>query len=282
MKICIAGKNKIAVNFTDWLLKRKSDLEIYVVTNKSDSGKEGVQPSFKNYAKTKLIPEIELSQAENLDLDLFLSLEFDSIIKIKNFQSKCLFNVHFSLLPRYRGVCTSAWPILNGEKKTGVTLHEIDNGIDSGPVIDQLEIEIDGNETAESLYEKYQKNGIALIKKNFDNLLLKKYQKQSQNLANSSYYSKKSINYKELKINLDVDSETLSRQIRAYYFPEFQIPEIHGLKVKNPQITKIKSKSLPGSIEKINSQLVKIATQNFDVICEVINVDANLVYIPIE
>ena len=57
------------------------------------------------------------------------------IIKTKNFKSNKLFNLHFSLLPSYKGMHTSAFPILNGEKYSGVTIHKIDNGIDTGDII---------------------------------------------------------------------------------------------------------------------------------------------------
>ena len=73
---------------------------------------------------------------------LFISLEYDEIIKPEMFETNELFNIHFSLLPAYKGVYTSIFPILNGEQYTGVTLHKIDSGIDTGAIVDQMKIEI--------------------------------------------------------------------------------------------------------------------------------------------
>jgi methionyl-tRNA formyltransferase len=59
---------------------------------------------------------------------------------------------------------TSAWPILNGEDETGVTLHEIDEGIDTGNIIDQISFPITEDDTARDLYFKYLKYGSMLIR----------------------------------------------------------------------------------------------------------------------
>ena len=67
------------------------------------------------------------------------------ILNIDKFFSKELFNFHFSLLPKYRGCHTNFFQIYNGEKISGVTLHKIDNGIDTGPIIDQLKFSINKN-----------------------------------------------------------------------------------------------------------------------------------------
>ena len=66
----------------------------------------------------------------------------------------CL-NIHPSLLPKYRGRYSTAHALFNGETQTGVTLHWIDEGIDSGPIIIQSTIGIDPNDTAKSLYNKF-------------------------------------------------------------------------------------------------------------------------------
>lgn len=51
-------------------------------------------------------------------------------------------NVHSSLLPRYRGVHPVSWALVRGESVTGVTLHRIDAGVDTGPVVGQVEVPI--------------------------------------------------------------------------------------------------------------------------------------------
>ena len=70
----------------------------------------------------------------------------------------CL-NLHVSLLPKYRGAAPIQWAIINGEKRTGVSVMKIDEGLDTGDVIDVLPIDIDENETRPRLFEKVAEKG---------------------------------------------------------------------------------------------------------------------------
>lgn len=62
--------------------------------------------------------------------------------------------IHDSLLPKYRGFAPMNWAIINGEEKTGVTLFHISEGIDSGPIVDQLSTPITIHDTAKTVDEK--------------------------------------------------------------------------------------------------------------------------------
>lgn len=64
------------------------------------------------------------------------------------------FILHDSLLPAYRGFAPLNWAIINGEMKTGVTLFQIAEGVDSGPIVDQLAVDIALTDTARTLEEK--------------------------------------------------------------------------------------------------------------------------------
>ena len=83
---------------------------------------------------------------------IFISIEYETLIDPKKFESKELFNFHFSLLPKYRGCHTNFFQIFNGEKFSGVTLHKIDNGIDTGAIVDQLKFNIYLNTNAFNNY----------------------------------------------------------------------------------------------------------------------------------
>ena len=75
---------------------------------------------------------------------MFISLEYHRLIDPLKFVTSKLYNPHFSLLPAYKGMYTSALPLLNDEKDAGVTLHHIDSGIDTGDIIDQIIFPIEG------------------------------------------------------------------------------------------------------------------------------------------
>ncbi|MGI9862014.1 methionyl-tRNA formyltransferase [Moorella naiadis] len=73
-------------------------------------------------------------------------------------------NYHPSLLPAYRGGSAMNWAIINGETETGVTIHQIDAGVDTGPIILQEKVTIDPDDTVKSLYfEKLYPLGVKLV-----------------------------------------------------------------------------------------------------------------------
>ncbi len=72
-------------------------------------------------------------------------------------------NVHSSLLPRYRGAAPIQWVIINGEKETGVTTMMMDEGLDTGDVLEKVVVPIEPDETGGSLHDKLSHAGARLI-----------------------------------------------------------------------------------------------------------------------
>ncbi len=73
--------------------------------------------------------------------------------------------IHPTLLPKGRGRAAIPWAILKGLRKTGVTLFKLDEGVDTGPIVEQIELPIADDETATSLYERVCKAHQTLIRK---------------------------------------------------------------------------------------------------------------------
>lgn len=74
------------------------------------------------------------------------------------------YGLHASLLPDYSGGAPLVWAIINGEKKTGITLFKINDGVDSGPIIGQSEEIIFDDDTILTLYGRIEEKGISLLK----------------------------------------------------------------------------------------------------------------------
>ena len=263
--ICIAGKNNIAVEAAKYIIKN-FNCNIFVIPNKNDDGVDKWQKSFLKFSRTNNLKIVTLEDVYEIEELIFLSLEFDKIIKPEKFKTNKLYNVHFSLLPKYKGMYTSALPILNNERETGVTLHRIDKGIDTGEIIIQKWINIDFEDTGRDLYLKYIKNGIILIKDNIENILNDNIKSYPQNACLSSYYSKKSINYKNLEIDLNQSSINIYNQIRAFNFREYQVPVIKGKKIIFSQMTNQKSNSSPGNIYLEEEHSYLMATIDYNII----------------
>ena len=230
---CIAGKNQCSINALQYLLNRTdiSNHEITVCTNADDEGNDTWQPSLKKIARDNNIVNSNLKDLYPLENLFFFSLEFDKIIKTKNFKTKNLFNFHFSLLPKYRGCHTNYLQVKKGEKKTGVTCHLIDDRIDSGDIIDQSIFDIGINDSAKENYIKLMRCASDLFINLFDSLINFNYttNKQDENLA--TYYSRSHVNYQNEVINFDQEKEKIHNEIRALIFPPYQYPVIDGKKI---------------------------------------------------
>ena len=260
-KICIAGKNNIAVDMLCHALKFFDATDVIVLTNKTDTGCDSWQKSLLKAARDKDIRIGELSDLYEMDELVFLSLEYDKLIKPELFSSKKLFNIHFSLLPKYKGHFTSAWPILNGEVKSGVTLHYIDDGIDTGPVVAQQAFEIDHNDTARDLYLKYLKFGTELVVSHFNRIIENDLiDSKVQPTIGASFYSVKSIDYNNIFIDTNKTANEIHNQLRAYTFREYQLPKLLGQSVTYSKIQSQKSTLNPGEILVETDYTLEIAT----------------------
>lgn len=266
MKICIAGKNLIAVNAMRHLVDTIGAANVTACPNESDNGNSNWQPSLRKHAKELGIKTLSIEECYGI-VDLrFISLEFDRIINPAKFKTGRLYNIHFSSLPSYKGMYTSAWPILNGELFSGVTLHQIDHGIDTGDIIDQANFRLEEKETARSLYYKYLDSGFVIFKKNLELIISGKHPKKPQRSENSSYFSKHSLDYTKLQIDVKKTASEIGRQIRAFTFLEYQIPEISGIPVGAFEISNERSTRPAGFVSEIHEDKFTLSTIDYDII----------------
>ncbi|HAX97728.1 MAG TPA: methionyl-tRNA formyltransferase [Candidatus Atribacteria bacterium] len=123
-------------------------------------------------------------------------------------------NVHASLLPRYRGADPIRWAILNGEKKTGVSIMLMDEGIDTGPVLAVREVEIESSDDCNALEKKLGEIGGDLLVEILPDWIAGKIKPIPQSDDRASYAGK--IPKDLYQINWDRSAEEIVRQIRAF------------------------------------------------------------------
>lgn len=182
MFICIAGKNQCSIDAIKILTKSKINKKnIFILPNSTDNGRDTWQPSLKKYALKNKFKMVKLNELYEIKDLIFFSLEYEKIINVNKFKSKRLFNYHFSLLPKYRGCHTNFLQIFNGEKYTGVTLHRINKGIDTGNIIDQKKFKIKLNDTAYDNYIKLMNCSVKLFKKNLYKIIKSSYKEKKTN-----------------------------------------------------------------------------------------------------
>jgi methionyl-tRNA formyltransferase len=262
--LCIAGKNNIAIEILDEVRCKYPEIQILACCNSTDNGDNGFQRSYRAYCELKRVKIVELHELYEIGELVFLSLEFDRLIIPSKFISDKLYNIHFSLLPAYKGMFTSALPLLYGELYSGVTLHKIDAGIDTGDIIDQKQIMLGEDMSSEQLYNAYINYGTKLVSNNLESIIYNNVIGEKQATNNASYYSKKSIDYSNLKIDLFKTAFEIKRQIQAFYFPFYQLPVVNGYQVYKSSILGSKSSFKCGTVIKDYDFYFDISTIDYD------------------
>ncbi len=246
--ICIAGKNKIAVRALGYVLSAYSGLRILCLANPEDDEKDSWQPSLAKYASDKNVSLVDVEELSCIEDLVLISLEYSCLLRTDKFISKKLFNIHFSLLPKYKGMYTSYHPIANGERYSGVTLHKIDSGIDTGDIVDQIQFEIPENCTGFELYSIYLEQAYELFEKNIHNLIYGKVGSYVQPITGSSYYSKNSTDFMQKEINCRATAYEICNWTRAMVFRPFQLPTFSGVQIIQAAAADSKSQRPPGDL----------------------------------
>jgi len=110
-----------------------------------------------------------ISELAGLNADLFVVVAFRMLPEaVWRLPASGTINLHASLLPSYRGAAPINWAIIHGETKTGVTTFFIDHKIDSGEIIEQMELHIGPDETAGELHDRLMQSGAELVLKTVD------------------------------------------------------------------------------------------------------------------
>jgi len=114
----------------------------------------------------------EYEVLKKLNADIMVTCAYGQILtqEVIDLTPKGVFNIHASLLPKYRGASPIQSVILNGEKETGVTIMKTDIGIDTGDIVSVEKTEILPRETAGELFDRLSKIGSELIVKTLKNI----------------------------------------------------------------------------------------------------------------
>ena len=107
---------------------------------------------------------------ENIKPEIVITIAYGRIIPLELLEipKSGWINVHFSLLPRWRGAAPVQWAILNGDKQTGITVFKLDKGMDTGPVYLEQVTPINDNENSDELLKRLSQIGSDLVIKSLE------------------------------------------------------------------------------------------------------------------
>lgn len=178
MKIVYMGTPDFAVGPLEAIIEAGHEV-VLVVTQpdkKKGRGKEvqftpvkecAIKHGIEVFAPTKIKEVQAVEKLRQYEADIFVVAAFGQILskEILDMPKFGCINIHASLLPKYRGAAPIQWVILDGEKETGVTIMQMDVGLDTGDMLLKEVVAIDKKETGETLHDKLAEAGSKLIVK---------------------------------------------------------------------------------------------------------------------
>jgi methionyl-tRNA formyltransferase len=149
--------------------------------------------------------------------DVFIVADFGTvfpkkILTMPKHGSLCL---HPSLLPQYRGASPVQHAIMNGEKETGLTIFQMDEKVDHGPIISQFKDEIRNDDTAETLYKRLFIAGAQVLVTILPSWIEGKVKTRTQDHSQATYTP--TLTRKDGRINWQKSDEEIERFIRAMH-----------------------------------------------------------------
>ncbi|MGI8893997.1 MAG: methionyl-tRNA formyltransferase [Bacteroidia bacterium] len=228
MKIVFMGTPDFAVISLDILINNNFDV-VAVITSPdkpAGRGRQLQQSPVKQFAiqndlnvlqPTNLKDTVYIEELRNLNADLFIVVAFRMLPEaVWNMPPKGTFNLHASLLPRYRGAAPINWAIINGETETGVTTFFLKQEIDTGEIIFQEKTFIDTKETAGDLHDRLMETGAILVLKTAKAIKVGNISTTPQEkLINSEIETAPKIFREDCKINWNNSSKEIYNLIRG-------------------------------------------------------------------
>lgn len=270
LRLAYAGTPEMAASVLDALLTRTSH-SIEAVFTQPDRpagrGRKLKASAVKSLAGRHNFPLLQPTTAGELQavlaglhIDAFIVVAYglllpEPVLKLPRFG--CI-NVHLSLLPRWRGAAPVQRAILAGDHETGVTLMQMDAGLDTGPILSQRSLPISDGDTTGSLQLKLAELGADCLVELLPQLA--HVTPRPQEDAQSSYAAK--IRKQETRLDWQRPAEELARAVRAYHPAPGATAELRGLNCKIWRAVSIgnASQMAPGAVIAAGRDGIDIAT----------------------
>jgi methionyl-tRNA formyltransferase len=224
LKVTVASSSEVSIPVLNYL-HSSSDIELVsVITNPDKATGRGQGISSNKVAnwceEFKVVVDKPADSKELLDCiekrnpELLVTVAYGHILKNEVLDKPKFgsINLHYSMLPAYRGAAPVQWAILNGDETTGVTVFRLDAGMDTGPIFLQKELAIASDDSTVELLSKLNLLGVELIDETFKMIDDGKLP-TTQGDIGISYAPKFAKNDGE--VNWSKDSKSIYNQFRA-------------------------------------------------------------------
>ena len=273
MRIVFMGTPEFAVASLDILYNAGYNI-VGVITSVDKLGGRGrktvIESAVKKYALEK---DLNILQPKNLKSEEFgkalkaLNADLQIVVAFRmlpevvwNMPPLGTYNLHGSLLPKYRGAAPINWSVINGDKKTGVTTFKLKHAIDTGSILLQKEIPIYESDNATQVHDRMMYIGAEAVLETVQLLETGKYDLKEQDDSVTSHAPK--LNNDNTKINFNQSCETVYNFIRGlslYPGAWFALSEKKTVKVYSSSFEITRPQVEIGKIISDNKNYIKIA-----------------------
>lgn len=260
MKVIFMGTPDFAVPCLEKLIENK--YEIAAVFSQPDKpvGRKQIltPPPVKECALQSNIPvfqpqslrndeTIELIKGMNADIIIVVAYGKILPVQILNAAKYGCINVHASILPKYRGAAPIQWAVINGDKETGVTIQQMNEGVDTGDILRIEKTEIPFEETSEQLFERLSYIGADALLKTLEDIEHDNLNPVAQSDGDFGYAKKIT---KELSpIDWNQSAESVHNLVRGLQTWPCALTRINGKNVKiHKTVLSDKSGIKPGQV----------------------------------
>lgn len=226
MKVVFMGTPDFAVGALQAIIDAGHEVVLVVTQPDREKGR-GKEVSFtpvkecaiKNnipvFQPLKIKTEEAVAELKKYEADIFVVAAFGQILskEILDMPRFGCINIHASLLPKYRGAAPIQWCILDGEEETGITIMQMNEGLDTGDILLQKKIKISKDETGESLFDRLAALGADAVCEALSLIEEGKLTPIKQDDEKSSYA--KMLNKSMGKIDFSWTADKLERYVRG-------------------------------------------------------------------
>lgn len=281
MKLVFFGTPQFAVPSLE-ILSKCPEIEIAAVVTQSDKPvgrKKTIIPSPVKQKAVQLGLKILqpknkkelIDSLKNIEADIFLIIAYGMILpkEVLKMPKISAINVHPSLLPRFRGASPIQETLLNGDKETGISIIQMTETVDEGPVYFVKRVQIDPNDNLQSLTKKLAEISSQILPLVLEDIEKKILTPLPQNNKKTTYCKK--INKTDGKIDWNKSAEEISNMIKAFTPWPSVYTEFKGknLKILEAEIENRTTEKAPGTFfleRTAKGKILKIAAKKGTII----------------
>ena len=266
LKVCVASSSLVAQSAIE-SLKKTANIDLVCIISNPDKPTGRGQALTENplaqwanqvgMAVKKPLDDAEVSRVLIEDkIDLLITIAYGHILSgsVLEIPTYGCINLHFSLLPKYRGAAPVQWALLNGDNETGVSVFKLEIGMDTGPIFAQKAVPISDQDTTTSLLSKLIPVGVELI----DDAIFMLENNQPPKIQDTTLASMApKIKKDDGRINWQMPASSIYNQYRALGENPGLFTELAGNRIRINQIAQEEGERFPiGSINLAGNRLL--------------------------